>query len=510
MIGLARATFGLSLVVIVFGACSGEPPVGAAQELGCQSDLDCRTGERCRLDGVCELSSADPSPNPQPGTAPEPDPETAPEPEASPTPEPSAVPPTDPDGGCVATEEVCDGEDNDCDGEVDEDVANACGGCAPLDVGPGEACGVCGEAVCDGSDAIECREQPSNACGGCNALAHLPGDECGQCGQYQCEGETALECVDSSACNVVRFIAMGDTGEANETQYRVSAGAQLRCDRAGGCDGFIMLGDNIYDTGAESPTDAQLTTKIDEPYRNLRAGPPPVEGDEDLRPRMPIYVSLGNHDLGGAGLNNAQVAHYLEYARQHDWFFYPDEFFDVRVGSVHLISLHTNPLAYLGNLMEAQGDLVDNVVNQSDATWTLAFGHHPYRSDGQHGNAGSYEGIPGDLFFLGGQFRQWVDDYICNRVDFYLSGHDHSRQWLASVPDIPTWPLFADGRVPCATHFAVSGAGAKTDELVGRDNDLDFGAETPGFALLEFHADHAVVEFCDADGETEWTKTIMR
>ena len=25
--------------------------------------------------------------------------------------------------------------------------------------------------------------------------------------------------------------------------------------------------------------------------------------------------------------------------------------------------------------------------------WTIAFGHHPYISNGQHGNAGTYEGL---------------------------------------------------------------------------------------------------------------------
>ena len=85
-----------------------------------------------------------------------------------------------------------------------------------------------------------------------------------ECGTYVCETTGTLVCEDlgENACRVINFIVMGDTGEANAAQYQVAEGAQRRCDRAGGCEGFLMLGDNIYDTGAESP-DEQLTTKID-------------------------------------------------------------------------------------------------------------------------------------------------------------------------------------------------------------------------------------------------------
>ncbi len=69
-------------------------------------------------------------------------------------------------GGCDActpTTEVCDGHDNDCDGMVDEGVANDCGGCGRT---PHEVCDG-HDNDCDGS----VDEGLLNDCGGCGGGA---------------------------------------------------------------------------------------------------------------------------------------------------------------------------------------------------------------------------------------------------------------------------------------------------------------------------------------------------
>jgi hypothetical protein len=309
-----------------------------------------------------------------------------------------------------------------------------------------------------------------------------------------------------------RLVALGDTGEGNSGQYQVAAGVQARCDRAGGCDGFLLLGDNIYDLGPNSARDPQFDEKINRPYAHLKKGAPPLPGMVDARPRLPIYVTLGNHDLGSTGLNFKKVKYFLDYARQNSWFYFPEAFYAVRVGNVQLISIHTNPLAYLGAQYREQGRLVQETLRSTLAPWRLVFGHHPYRSNAVHGNAGSYEGIPGDLTVAGGRFREWIDEFICNQADFYISAHDHNRQWLAAVPPIPTWPprIPFEDRIPCQTFFAVSGAGAKSRPIEDRNNILEFGSSQLGFLFMEFGSSRVSVEFCNADGKTEWQKEIFK
>jgi len=413
---------------------------------------------------------------------------------------------------CVSGQIVCQGGRE----------PNQCGGCGRLSNQPGAVCGACQDGlwVCAGDDSLRCHgATPDNPCGGCEPSEGVMGEECGLCGVWACDNQRNLVCNDPgpTVCKPLRLIALGDAGEGNEAQYQVARGVQARCDRAGGCDGMLMLGDNIYDTGAESPTDQQLTDKIDMPYRELKAGPPPPEGEADERERMIIYVTLGNHDLGGglvpgSGTNLSQLDHYIDYAAFNDWFYYPSEFWTLSLRNVQLISLHTNPLAY--NLpddrFEPHADLVDEALVQAGNRWTIAFGHHPYRSNGKHGNAGAYEGFALDNGLFGGEFRRWFDRVLCNRVDFYFSGHDHNRQWISRVPLIPNLPEGSGSEV-CHIELAVSGAGAKLTDIEGRGNLAEFEDDTKtGFLFLEFYSDRVNVEFCDQDGQTDWTKTIRR
>ena len=73
------------------------------------------------------------------------------------------------EGAVVPQGELCDGEDNDCDGESDEEATNACGGCGELTARPGDPCEPCGTFQCSGKEAVVCSGGVPNNCMQCNA-----------------------------------------------------------------------------------------------------------------------------------------------------------------------------------------------------------------------------------------------------------------------------------------------------------------------------------------------------
>src|SRR5690606_11565764 len=121
----------------------------------------------------------------------------------------------------------------------------------------------------------------------------------------------------------------------------------------------------------------------------------------------------------------------------------PNEWYDFKVENVHFIALDTSRLFWDEDVDEQEA-FIRQVLAETDAEWTIAFGHHPYISSGEHGNAGNYEGLPLPIV-AGYHIKDFFDAEICGKVTAYFCGHDHNRQWLQ-----PT----------CGTEFIVSGAAA--------------------------------------------------
>lgn len=289
---------------------------------------------------------------------------------------------------------------------------------------------------------------------------------------------------------VTRFVAIGDVGEGSPEQYHVASSIGLVCGQLGGCDFAVMLGDNFYDSGVSSVDDSMFDSHFAQPYGPLG---------------FPFYAVLGNHDLGGEGigidLDFRKGDYQVAYSQRNPQWRMPSKHYQFSEGPLWFAALNTTDVFF-----DQDDDQYRDVSAwlaqyeaSGDTRWKIAFGHHPYISNGKHGNAGNYENIP-DLGSLsdiprGKHVQDFMRDNVCGKFDVYLSGHDHSRQDLHAT---------------CGTEFLISGAGAKTTEVVPGRNPSYFQADTTGFLIVEATSRTMRFAFYDRNGTLEHERSISR
>jgi hypothetical protein len=265
--------------------------------------------------------------------------------------------------------------------------------------------------------------------------------------------------------SIVRFAAVGDVGKGNEGERATARQVQATC-RERGCDFVLLLGDNLYPRGMESPQDPKMDAVIGDIWGTLG---------------LPVVMVLGNHDYG-QGTDDARADWQLAWAARSRSIRMPSRFFGFTAGPASFAALDTTRAFWRG--ASDQAAWLDGWFARQTRPWTVVFGHHTWRSDGPHGNAGAYEGWPGIPFLSGAPVERLLDGHVCGHADLYLSGHDHTLQWL-------------DG--PCGGSIVVSGAGAGPTSIEDRGNHPRFAAAQLGFAWLSL-GDTGAVAFIGDDG----------
>ena len=272
-------------------------------------------------------------------------------------------------------------------------------------------------------------------------------------------GDTGGGCSD-----VIRFVALGDAGTGDYRQISVANAIEAVC-AVEGCDFALYLGDNLYPAGASDVTDALWTSNFEVPYSGLG---------------FQFYAVLGNHDYGGyfdTGVAAVQVA-YTAYSSK--WYM-PSRYYTEVIGDLTVIGLDSQALQ-LGNGADQEA-WIPGALAGIGTTWTIAIGHHPYISNGPHGDAGEFDGRAGE----GIAFKDFFDSYLCGSADVYLAGHDHALQWL-QVP------------ATCDTLFLVAGGGGSGRYPIVGTHPADFEDSNNGFLWVELDGNLFTGVFYDATG----------
>lgn len=286
---------------------------------------------------------------------------------------------------------------------------------------------------------------------------------------------------------LVRFVVLGDVGEGNEDQYMVADAIISVCEQKG-CDWAMLTGDNFYDSGVSGVDDPQWQEKFELPYMGIT---------------FPIYAVLGNHDYGGGGIgvdfDTSKPDYQVEYTMLSELWRMPAKYYSWKQAHAEFWGLDTNQVMTdpINGDSEPQLDWLNQGTAASAATWKIAFGHHPYLSNGEHGNAGAYENLEGIPlpFVTGENVKEFMEEAVCNKIDVYICGHDHTIQWLEAT---------------CGTEFIVSGAGSKANSVPGA-NPFHFQvAETEGFMWVELNDNTFTGTFYDKMGNELYTRTFMK
>jgi PKD repeat protein len=273
-----------------------------------------------------------------------------------------------------------------------------------------------------------------------------------------------------------RFLAFGDSGTGNSTQYAVADRMELVSD----VHFALGLGDLVYESGAAADFDPKLFT----PYK-------------DMLPRMTFWPTLGNHD---ASTSNG--------APFYDAFYLPtttggpghpsntERYYSFDYGMVHFVCLDSessssSPSGAMWQWAE------DDLIAAQDSRWRIVFMHHPVYSHGTHDSDAESE--------LRTLRQNLVPLFDAQLVDLVLVGHSHNyeRSYLVRASAIVQTNPSDYTNPPEGAVYVVSGCAGKTGS-----GDLDHPlmaigiGNVAGFSYVDVTPNEIRGFFVDQDGTT--------
>ncbi|WP_094272862.1 metallophosphoesterase [Rhodococcus sp. OK302] len=287
------------------------------------------------------------------------------------------------------------------------------------------------------------------------------------------------------ADNDLRVLLTGDAGTGTPAQWAVAdAIRELHTREA--LSMALGLGDNIYELGPNGVNDGQFAAKFEDPNHGLD---------------FPWAMALGNHDNsavfpgdGGWLLRGDDEVAY--HSRSRRWWM-PSRYYSVRVPEenpvVEFFVLDLNPLAASlpplfvqywavdGQYMNEQRAWLDAAIDASPAKWKIACAHHPYLSNGSHGDAGEYDGMPIEPM-NGVHAKRFFEEHVVGRCQLILSGHDHSMQVLEPTIESKGTRQIVSGATAKNSH-------GKTGPRADDRRTLFQNFTDVGFMVMDLNAD---------------------
>jgi len=288
-------------------------------------------------------------------------------------------------------------------------------------------------------------------------------EESGPCGESRVLGGEPLPSYRApefaAGAPSLSFLALGDIGWPGPERETVVARMDATAE-ALPYSFVCLLGDNFY--GSASGGDGVLSS--DDPrwqtdFEELFSGP---------NLALPFHAALGNHDHNGNP--EAQVEYGARGTRWH----MPGAYYSFlapagRDREAQFFVLDTEGIRREERESAEQLRWLEERLARSRARWKIVIGHHPVRSNGEHGGIARVRAALEPLFEEHG-------------VALYLSGHDHDLELLETEQGFLQ---------------VVSGAGSTTRDMRW-GSDTRFASASPGFTWVGIDGDELELVFVDA------------
>jgi predicted MPP superfamily phosphohydrolase len=279
-----------------------------------------------------------------------------------------------------------------------------------------------------------------------------------------------------------KFAILGDMGTGDDNQLRVAKSLKKLIDLEN-LQFVTGLGDNIYDCGATTVDDIQFVNKFEKPYSKI---------DNKIK----FYMTLGNHDYGEhyckCQVEDRELLQIkygqLSQKNGKKWYM-PSRYYTFRRGDIEFFALDANVDKQTRKEIDEQIRYMKPKIEKSTAKWKIAYGHQPWVSIGDHGNA------PPKLHkFFNSLFGSGL-------IDIYMCGDDHNKQLIEKTLLKINKKMIL---IVCGTGGRETDKPYNLENVDGKNDDLQYFSSTYGIATIIENIDSLEIKFYDNNCKVEF------